>query len=56
MVVGSSQRGMEAYFADDLLLLLFIHHHQVWEKEHEAMLSCADPTSASKMLITSRIR
>ena len=36
--------------------VLFVHHNQVWEKEHETMLSCADPASASKMLITSRIR
>ena len=28
----------------------------VWESEHEQQLSCVDPASASKLLVTTRIR
>jgi hypothetical protein len=28
----------------------------VWEKEHEKLLSCVDTASASKLLVTTRIR
>jgi hypothetical protein len=28
----------------------------VWEKEHEQMMSCVDAASASKLLVTTRIR
>ena len=28
----------------------------VWEKEHEQLLSCVDAASASKLLVTTRIR
>jgi len=28
----------------------------VWETEHEQMMSCVDPASASKLLVTTRIR
>ena len=51
----SLERGAEAQLRW-CAHIAFNYHNQVWEKEHEAMLSCADPESPSKMLLTSRIR